>query len=83
MNTHDVGRGRGDAKAALAAYRASESPSVVVAIDSDRLYPPYQQVELADLLGCQLDVVSSLRGHDGFLLETEQVGRLVSPLLTR
>ncbi|BEP14972.1 homoserine O-acetyltransferase [Acidothermaceae bacterium B102] len=81
MNTHDVGRGRGDAKAALAAYRTSEARSVVVAIDSDRLYPPYQQVELADLLGTQLDLVSSLRGHDGFLLETEQVGRLVSGLL--
>lgn len=83
MATHDIGRGRGDAKAALGAYVASGAASAVVAIDSDRLYPPYQQAELADLLGAELNVVRSLRGHDGFLLETDQVGRLVTDLLAR
>jgi homoserine O-acetyltransferase/O-succinyltransferase len=80
MNTHDVGRGRGDAKAALATARATVA-STVVAIGSDRLYPPYQQAELADLLGTELEVVHSRRGHDGFLVEEDQVGALIARLL--
>ena len=37
------------------------------------------QAELAELLpGCAgLDVVDSKYGHDGFLLETEAVGKLI------
>jgi len=37
------------------------------------------QAELAELLpGCDgLDVVDSKYGHDGFLLETEAVGKLI------
>ena len=81
MAGHDLGRGRGDAKAALAAYVSSGARSTVIAIDTDRLYPPYQQAELADLLGTELAVVRSLRGHDGFLLETGQVGPLAMDLL--
>jgi homoserine O-acetyltransferase/O-succinyltransferase len=81
MNSHDIGRGRGDARAALAAARDGDLLPSVVAIDSDRLYPPAQQAELAELLGTDLQVVHSLRGHDGFLIESEQVGRLLSRLL--
>ena len=44
MNGHDVGRGRGGVAAALARVTAR---TVVVAIDSDRLYPPHQQAEIA------------------------------------
>jgi homoserine O-acetyltransferase len=80
MNHHDVGRGRGGVAAALARVTAT---STVVAIDSDRLYWPYQQIELADLLPGRPDVqmVSSACGHDGFLIETEQVGKAVAQAL--
>ena len=54
-------------------------PVVVGGITSDRLYPLRLQEELADLLpGCAgLNVVESIYGHDGFLVETEAVGQLI------
>ena len=81
MNTHDVGRGRGGWSAALAACPV---PTVVAGIDSDRLYPLEQQAAIADAVpGCGgLEVVTSPYGHDGFLIETEAVGRLVRQTLS-
>ena len=54
-------------------------PVVVGGITSDRLYPLRLQEELAELLpGCsELNVVDSIYGHDGFLVETEAVGELI------
>ncbi|MYZ06244.1 homoserine O-acetyltransferase [Streptomyces sp. SID2999] len=80
MNAHDVGRGRGGVRSALAGVRA---PALVAGVDSDRLYPLSQQRELAALIPSAdgVRVVESPYGHDGFLIETEQVGRLVAELL--
>ena len=80
LSNHDVGRGRGGAAAAL---RSCPVPVVVGGITSDRLYPLRLQQELADLLpGCEgLNVVESIYGHDGFLIETEAVGRLIRETL--
>lgn len=82
MDSHDVGRGRGGVAAALGSVTAR---TVVAGIDSDRLYPLHQQQELADLIpGADgLDVVHSLHGHDGFLVEFDQVGPLAARLLAR
>ena len=44
MNSHDVGRGRGGVASALARVTAD---LVVVAVDSDRLYPPRLSEEIA------------------------------------
>ncbi|MGB0435934.1 MAG: homoserine O-acetyltransferase MetX [Mycobacterium sp.] len=76
LSSHDVGRDRGGVEAAL---RGCPVPTVVGGITSDRLYPLRLQEELAELLpGCQgLDVLESVYGHDGFLLETEAVGELI------
>jgi homoserine O-acetyltransferase/O-succinyltransferase len=74
MNSHEIGRGRGGTAAALARVTAR---ATVVGVDTDRLYPLHQQQELADALGVPLDVVTSDRGHDGFLVETEQVGAIL------
>lgn len=81
MESHDVGRRRGGAREALAGARAAGIVPVVVAIDSDRLYPPAQQAEVAALLDTELSVMHSDHGHDGFLLEAEQVGGLIARLL--
>ncbi|MBL3667161.1 homoserine O-acetyltransferase [Streptomyces sp. M2CJ-2] len=80
MNGHDVGRGRGGVRAAL---RRVTAPALVAGVDSDRLYPLSQQAELAAHLpgADRLRVVESPYGHDGFLLETEQVGALIRELL--
>ena len=76
LSSHDVGRGRGGVRAAL---RSCPVPVVVGGITSDRLYPIRLQEQLAELLpGCSgLDVVESAYGHDGFLVETELVGKLI------
>ena len=80
MNSHDVGRGRGGVEVALGLVTAR---TIVAAIDSDRLYPPYQQEQLARGIpeAGRLRVVSSPYGHDGFLLEADAVGALVRELL--
>jgi homoserine O-acetyltransferase len=76
LSNHDVGRGRGGVAAALASCPV---PTVVGGITSDRLYPLRLQQELAALLpNCAgLNVVESIYGHDGFLVETEAVGELI------
>ena len=80
LSSHDVGRGRGGVEAAL---RSCPVPVVVGGITSDRLYPLRLQEELAELLpGCTgLNVVDSIYGHDGFLVETEAVGELIRKTL--
>ncbi|MEU6252523.1 homoserine O-acetyltransferase [Streptomyces sp. NPDC047043] len=80
MNAHDVGRARGGTRAALSRVTA---PTLVAGVDSDRLYPLAQQAELAALIPSadRLRVIESPYGHDGFLIETEQVAGLVGELL--
>jgi homoserine O-acetyltransferase len=80
MNSHDVGRGRGGVKAALRRVRAR---TLVAGVDSDRLYPLAQQRELAaGIPGAdEVRVITSPHGHDAFLIESEQVGALVTELL--
>lgn len=80
MNEHDVGRGRGGTAPALARLRV---PTVIGGVDTDRLYPLHQQEQLARLIPSAgpLRVITSPYGHDGFLLESEQVGGLVRDTL--
>ena len=79
MSSHDVGRGRGGVQEAL---RRVTSQLVVVSVDSDRLYPPRLSEEIAAAVPhAQSHQVSSPYGHDGFLIETEQVGRVVESVL--
>jgi homoserine O-acetyltransferase len=77
MDHHDVGRNRGGTERALSSVRAR---STVAAIDSDRLYPPRLQYELALHLPDHPEValVRSMHGHDGFLIESEQVGAVIA-----
>ncbi len=76
VNSHDVGRGRGGVDAALAVF---DKPALVVAVDSDRLYPlKNAQALSAALPGSHgVKVVHSEVGHDGFLVESEQFNAFV------
>jgi homoserine O-acetyltransferase len=78
LSNHDVGRSRGGVAAAL---QSCPVPVVVGGITSDRLYP--LRLQQADLLpGCNgLNVVESIYGHDGFLIEMEAVGQLIRETL--
>lgn len=84
MNSHDVTRDRGELSEVLGGITA---PTLVLGIDSDRLFPLEQQHELAQHIPTVLDganhstVVSSPFGHDGFLIEAEAVGEEIRRLL--
>ena len=76
MNSHDIARGRGSLADALGAVTAR---TLVLGIDSDRLFPVEQQQVLAAHLPATMHrneaiVISSPFGHDAFLIEDELVG---------
>jgi homoserine O-acetyltransferase len=80
MSTFDIGRNRGGVGNALEQIKA---PIIVAGIDSDRLYPIRQQADLVSALPnkSQLHVISSPFGHDGFLIEFDQVAPVISKTL--
>lgn len=80
MNSHDVGRGRGGTDRAL---RRISADLVVAAVDTDRLYPPRLSKEIVAACprALALRTVTSPYGHDGFLIETAQVGDVVREVL--
>ncbi|MGA2968224.1 MAG: homoserine O-acetyltransferase [Acidimicrobiales bacterium] len=80
MNHHDVGRGRGGIATALGSIQI---PVTVAGILSDRLYPLELQEQLVKLIpdASPLKVITSDFGHDGFLLEAEQVGNVIASAL--
>lgn len=77
MNHHDVGRHRGGIAPALARIAAE---TTIAGISSDRLYPLRQQYELAQYIPgvTGIDVIGSMVGHDGFLVEHEAVGKVIA-----
>jgi homoserine O-acetyltransferase len=81
MDRHDVGRGRGGLAAALGRLRR---PVLVVAIPSDVLYPLDELETMAAwLTDGELRRLDSLHGHDGFLIDTDRLGRLVTAFRSR
>jgi len=82
MNSHDIGRGRGGVRAALGRVRAD---LVVVAVDSDRLYPPRLSHEIAETSAgaSPVHLITSEHGHDGFLIEIAQVGEVIRETMAR
>ncbi|MCS6560989.1 homoserine O-acetyltransferase [Curtobacterium flaccumfaciens] len=83
MDSHDVGAGRGGVSAALGLVTAR---TLVVGISSDRLFPVEDQHRIAAGVPDALDgdtaaVIESEFGHDGFLIEHEQVGAHLRRLL--
>jgi homoserine O-acetyltransferase/O-succinyltransferase len=80
MNHHDVGRGRGGIATALATITADVT---IAGMSSDRLYPLRLQQELGELIptASAVEVVQTISGHDGFLVEADAVGRVISRAL--
>ena len=80
VDSHNVGRGRGGLAKALGRITAD---TTAVFIDSDGLFPPSHMREWARMIpGVTIKEISSDFGHDGFLLETEQIVNIIKPLLT-
>ena len=82
MSLFDLGRGRDGLASALGTISA---PLTVVGIDTDRLFPVRLQQEIVDLTpgADRLHLILSPFGHDGFLVEDEQVGVFVAHALHR
>jgi homoserine O-acetyltransferase len=85
MNSHDVTRGRGTLEEILGSLTM---PTLVLGIDSDRLFPISQQHTLAQHIPGTLEgadeavVIESPYGHDGFLIESRAVGDQLARLLS-
>jgi homoserine O-acetyltransferase len=83
MNSHDVTRDRGSLADVLGSISV---PTLVLGIESDRLFPISQQEELAahipgSITGGIPEVIDSPYGHDGFLIESDRVGGALERLL--
>ena len=79
VNSNNVGRGRGGVEKALGTITAK---CTVVGIDSDRLFPVEEQKFLADHIPvAEYHEITSKFGHDGFLLENDQLTAIIKPLL--
>ena len=79
MDNHNITRGRGDAQHVLSAIKCNV---LVLGISSDYLYPLEEQQLLAKLIPHSLFVeINSDYGHDGFLIENEQISKILSAFL--
>lgn len=81
MESHHVGRGRGGIEKALATIRAK---CLVVAISSDILFPPESHsVMVENIPNVDYKVIDSSFGHDGFLVESDKLDRIIQSFLNK
>lgn len=79
MDSHNVGRGRGGVAAALGRITAE---TTVIGITSDGLFPAQEIRSMAlHIPGADYREISSDFGHDGFLLEFDQLTAILQPIL--
>ena len=79
MDAHNVGRGRKSIEQALSLVKAK---TLAIGITTDILFPLSEQKFLAENIpGATYKAIESLYGHDGFLLEFEQIQKLISNFL--
>ena len=75
LDSHNISRWRGAMNDVLQQVKI---PALVIAIDSDRLIPAEEQLFLAKYLPMSTyHLIQSDYGHDGFLIEAEQISKLV------
>jgi homoserine O-acetyltransferase/O-succinyltransferase len=81
MDSHNVGRDRVSVKEALSAIQAQ---TLVIGIDSDILFPVSEQKFLAENIPqAEYVEITSLYGHDGFLVEFDQLESLLKQFYNR
>ena len=75
MNAHDMSRGRGNY---FDVIEGLSQRALVVSVTSDILYPPHEQELLAKHLPhAEHAVLESDCGHDGFLIQTSALAKLI------
>ncbi|MFI3261614.1 MAG: homoserine O-acetyltransferase [Rikenellaceae bacterium] len=81
VDSHDVGRGRRGVENALALIKAK---CAIVAISSDILYPVESHVVMHKYIkNSSLYIINSRFGHDGFLIEHDQLEAIIKELQER
>lgn len=79
MDSHHLGRGILEAGDILERIK---SKTLVIGISSDLLFPVSEQAFLAKHIhGAAIEVMESIYGHDGFLIETAQLNALLLKLI--
>ena len=81
LDSHNLGRGRGGVDAALSLIKAE---TLVIEVDTDMIFPPEEvRSWYRSIPNVTLGHISSDFGHDGFLLEYDQLTTYLKPLLCR
>jgi homoserine O-acetyltransferase len=79
MDSHHVGRGRGSIQRAL---EQITSKVLIIGIESDLLFPMEEQLLLYSYIpDASFKLIDSPYGHDGFLIEQEQLSAIISQFL--
>lgn len=79
MDSHNVGRGRKSISAALKEVKAN---TLVVGIENDVLFPLTEQRYLANEINdAQFNSINCAYGHDGFLIETDKLTKIIGTFL--
>lgn len=80
MDSHDVGRGRGTVEEVLASVTAN---TLVLGIQSDVLFPINEQEFLSKHIpNARYEIIDSLYGHDGFLIENQLLTKVIHTWLS-
>ncbi|RYG19563.1 MAG: alpha/beta fold hydrolase, partial [Chitinophagaceae bacterium] len=79
MDSHNVGRGR---KSTTAALHSVTSNTLVIGIENDVLFPINEQRFLAEhIKDAEFTSINSAYGHDGFLIETDRLTKIIGNFL--
>ena len=79
FDTHNIGRDRGGIDAALARIQC---PTIVIGLTTDIIFTPGEMRSLAQRIpGAEYHEISSPFGHDGFLVEHDQLNALLVPFI--
>ncbi len=79
FDTHNVGRGRGTLRDALARITA---PTLVVGLGTDIIFTPGEMQTLASMIpGAEYRQIESPFGHDGFLVEADRLNEILHPFI--
>ena len=81
VDSHDIARGRGSEAEVLAGIAAK---ALVVAITSDILFPPEDHKVMVDNIpSVEYRLIDSPFGHDGFLVEYEQLDAIIKAFMAK
>jgi homoserine O-acetyltransferase len=79
MDSHDVFRGRN-----LDILKSVKAKTLIIGIKEDILFPISEQEYLAENIpNAELKIISSLYGHDGFLIETKKLSELIQSFIQK